>query len=230
VESAGILNHNIVSSTLALPADLEFLPTPEGLSKREILSTLAIAANYDTEFDAEGVWQAYPDRDPALKPVDYIYSDVKDEHRNPIVIVGSLKKERELLKIPNVVTAYVENPDRPIISQTARNDDINSPTSTRYRSRNGQPREVDYSERVEAPDSTTALAIAQRRLRELSNPYQTIPFNTPCMPFHTRKNKLRLINAQGELLVELLEIEWQMDMSEAGGDMFHLGEVLQAAA
>jgi hypothetical protein len=222
LSSAGYTVRNIASSTLTLPAPLEWDP---GTPKLEIVNDLLDAIGFRSLFfDAMGVPTAYDYQLPSEAPVVWTYLlDSKS------VTLPGQDVTLDLFSIPNAWVAFVSEPDRPLIVSRYTNTDPNSILSTVSRGRtvvelltspDGLPKKKRKQTEKAHRAATQAVLdkYVQRAAAEASQQYQYLEFDTGLMPFHGAADVLVVDYGEGPL--RWRETEWTMDL-KAGGVMNH---------
>lgn len=200
---------NVVASAATLLTAREWEP---GTSKLRIINDLLAAINYDSlSFDEEGVAQAVPYVDVAVRPEAWTYDTGQRG-----LIVPDVGQEVDLFDVANQWVLVVSDPDRPTLRSVRTNNDPASPTSTVRRQRTIS----DFRTEQDAPDQATLDAKTLRLAQEASQVYETVPFSTALMPIHGSRDVYRLSYPDLSINAKYVEHAWSMTFA-AGASMEH---------
>lgn len=172
---------NIVPSTLALPAPMEWPPSTSYL---RILNDLLAAINYQSaSFDELGRLVCQPYLSPASRSSEYTYADGEASVRT-----GTAEQTLDLFNIPNKWVLVKSEADQAALTSTYTNTSATSPTSTVSRGRTI----VDFRDGEDAADQTTLDAKAARYAFEASQVFESLKFSTLAMPMHSNADVITL--------------------------------------
>lgn len=201
LEFVGITQHNVTSSTKKAPTAKEWEPGTTWLS---IVNDLCGIINYEAVFfDENGIAVARPYLSPAKRAASYTYAD----DRNGL-IVPKVDQTLDLFDVANKWTIVVSEPDRPMLSATATNNDPASPTSTVNRGRTI----VDFRTEMEAVDQSTLNDKVERIKFEASQVYEVLEFETALWPPADGTDVYRIRHAPLAINHKYSEHEWSMDL------------------
>jgi hypothetical protein len=212
--SAGMPTSQVSSTTLTLPAALEWAP---GTSKLQIINDLLAAIGYTTlSMTPDGVPTAQEYVLPEDAPPIWDYTiDAAS------VVRPNVSSTLDLFDVPNIFLAVVSQPDRPELTSTFVNDDPLSPMSTGRRMRNIVRILTNDNSDVQPDDAATQAILDAKVARAASEAtmlFEIADFTTGIMPFHTTGDVARLDYGEGLLLFR--EHTWDMEL-KAGGLMRH---------
>lgn len=206
---AGITNVNITPSSTVIPVTKEWEP---GTTKLAIVNDLLAAINYESlYFDEDGVAIARPYVSPQDRPPEFTYA--ADERS---VIAQPLRQTLDLFAVPNKWTLVVSDPDRPVLTSTASNNDPASPTSTVSRGRTI----VDFRTEQDAADQAALDAKVARLAFEASQVFEEINFPTALMPIHSHNDVYALVYPDLGVSERYSERAWELPL-QAGATMAH---------
>lgn len=205
----GMAVTNIEDSALTVAVDIEF---DAGTTKLEAINSLLKAINYTPlHFDFQGhpcasEYVAAEDRIP-----EYTYATDKES-----IVYPDITESLDAFNIPNVITRYLESPERGEMTATYVNNDARSLLSVPNRGR----RIVDVQPINDIADQATLSSYVKRCALEQSI-YQTVSFSSALMPHHEYCSCLNLQNDVLNINGKYIEISWHMDL-KIGGEMRHV--------
>lgn len=211
IESAGILNHNIVDSDAQINRGREF---EIGTSKLEIINTLLKEINYaELRTDHNGLIIAKPFIFPEGRDIDFIYST--DEN----IILNSSREKINSFDIPNVFLGVVSNPDVDPMRSVLINDDPTDPLSTVSRGR----KIVKKYEYTDIYNKEHLDLLLKRTMEEERAGHKEYRFSSPINPNHNVENTLYIQDKVLEIDDKFVEKSWTIDL-KIGGQMNHVCE------
>lgn len=161
IDAAGITRYFLPASSLTVPADRTFKP---GSNTLEVVNQgLQAIAAYTAYTDGEGrIGSQFTLPIQSVQPLATLTnSDIQ----------GGITDEPPARDPINVVILVMDRPNEPMLVGVARNDEVNSPTSTGV---NGLGREIVRFETVnDVSDQDSIDALAESLLREGRSYYQT---------------------------------------------------------
>lgn len=165
----GELKIGIDDSPAALSTDLWFEPQDTWL---HVCNTVLDAIGYGSlHVDMSGVWTAAPYVAPDQRPITATYGGRPTDLR----VRTAWRDEATLFEAPNVVRLTTRGDEgTPGMRAVARNNDPSSPLSIPRRGR-----EIVHTEEVEAADHPALVAMASRRLSDLSQVTRRVPITHP---------------------------------------------------
>lgn len=172
IESAGITNHAITSSTATIPAPLVW---NAGTSKLRIINDLLALINYFSLFsNFNGQMVGNPYILPAKRPLSYEFIDGSQS-----IYESRFNRDNDIWSIPNRVTVVgVGSGTTAALTSTKDNNDVSSPYSIVNRGR-----VIGHTETgVEAATQAILDAYAQRRLVELTSPTASVEISHSPVP------------------------------------------------
>jgi hypothetical protein len=181
---------------------------PPGTSKLTIANELLNIAGYESvSFDSEGRGVLKPYQAPEERASVWTYAYGQEG-----LVVPDVDQELDLFSIPNKVVLVVSQPDQPLLVGTAININPSSPTSTVRRGRTI----TDFREEEEASSQTVLTAKALRILREQSQIYEHLVFQTSLMPFHGTNDVYQLEYDPLAISARYNETSWTITIPEGG--------------
>lgn len=206
INSAGIIKVNITDSDAVLTRDREF---EIGMTKLAVVNELLTEINYTSIYtDEHGYFVSRPYLIPNLRKVELIYRN--DE--NSQIIEGTMRRELNLIGIPNIWKVTAKNIENGTLSSKYVNEDPTSPTSTVVRKRNI----VDVREINDIADQGTLDLFTIRLANEASNQYEKISFETLKNLDHSYSNVLYVAHDVLDIDDKYIETSWSMDLSIEG--------------
>lgn len=205
LDDAG-LDHNIFDNP-DLPNDITqalrtFDPGQEILTT---INTLLAMVNYRSlYFDNNGVAVSEPYVAPQDRIIELGY--VTDDAS---IVFSGANLELTLNDIPNIVQVVVSQPDRAVITATARNDNPDSPVSTV----NAPDTLYVVSDNEDVTTEAQAKAKAARVLAELNQVYETIQFSSATVPLHDENTMLGITHTDLGISDTFNEIEWRISLT-----------------
>lgn len=188
-----------------LPATKEW---PPGTSKRTIANELLAMAEYESvAFDGFGIGILKPYKPPEERAPMWTYAYGQES-----LIVPNVDQELDLFLVPNKVLIVVSEPDQPMMVASATNTNPASPTSTVRRGRTI----VDFREAEEAATQAVLNDKALRYLREASQIYEHLTFETGLMPIHGTNDIFRLTYDPLAINALYSETSWTISVGENG--------------
>jgi len=164
IESAGITNHSVTSSTATVAAPLVW---SAGTSKLRIVNDLLALIGYFSLFsNFDGQYVARPYVLPAKRPLTYEFVDGPESIYEP-----RFNRDNDIWSIPNRVTIVgVGDGTTAALTSTIDNNDATSPYSIASRGR-----VIGHTETgVEAASQTVLNEYAKKRLVELTSPTSSV--------------------------------------------------------
>lgn len=209
VNSAGIVKVNITASTATLGTDKEF---EIGTTKLDAVNQLLTEINYTSIWvDNNGYFISKPYILPMERDADYSY---KTDSLS--VIYDNAVNSLDLFNVPNSWVVTASNPEKTALVSTYTNSELTSKTSTVNRGRTI----VDYQKIDDIFDQSTLDAYTKRLAYNASQVYETLNFETWCMPHHSFQDVLFVEYKNLNISSKYLETSWQMELA-AGGKMQH---------
>jgi len=172
IESAGITNHAVTTSTATIAAPLVW---SAGTSKLRIINDLLTLINYFSLYsNFEGQMIARPYILPAKRPLSYEFIDGSESIYEP-----RFGRDNDIWSIPNRVTIVGQGDGTTAaLTSTVDNNDPVSPYSISNRGR-----VIGHTETgVEAATQAILDAYAQRRLVELTSPTASVEISHSPVP------------------------------------------------
>lgn len=207
--STGMTASYISPSSLQVPVDIEF---DAGTSKLSAINELLKAINYTPlhfDFGGHAVASEYVAAEDRL--IEYTYQT------GPASIVHPEASESlDAFNVPNVITRYLESPERGVMTATYVNEDVRSLLSVTNRGR----RIVDVRKVDDIANQTTLNNYVKRCALEQAV-YQTVTFNSALMPHHDYQSCLFLKNDMLGVNAKYIEMNWRMEL-KIGGAMRHV--------
>jgi hypothetical protein len=211
--SVGFQTGGVVAQSKTLPAPLEWEP---GTPLLTVINDLLASVGYSPlAMNELGQPVAAPYVDPAAAEVVWKYAADASS-----VILPGVDTTLDLFNVPNEWTAYVSEPDRPVLRSTYTNTNPASPTSTVSRGRTiSQVVQLQQSTGDAPPgDQATLDAKVQQMAQQSSQVYSDVEFTTGLMPFHGNAEVFTLDTGKGP--IRYREHTWSLDLV-AGGKMRH---------
>lgn len=207
--SAGMEATYIDVSDLQLPVDIEF---EAGTSKLSAVNELLKAINYTPlHFDYSGRPTAQEYIPAEDRVPEYTYQTGETS-----IIYPEASESLDAFNVPNVITRYLESPERGVMTATYINEDARSLLSVQSRGR----RICDVRAVNDIADQTTLNNYVKRCALEQAI-YQTVTFDSALMPHHDYQSCLSLKNDILGINGKYIEMSWRMEL-KVGGVMRHV--------
>lgn len=216
INSAGIMDTNIISSTEIFKRDREI---EIGKTKLEILNELLKEINYTNIFvNNFGVISAKPYILPNIREVqhNYIFGE------NATIVNSRVVDEIDLYKIPNVFIAVVSNPEKKPLVAKFVNNKLGNPLSTTNRGR----QIVKIEKLKDITDKLIADGYVRRLAYESTNVFRSITFSTLNTAQHGFADCLYIKHDDLAINGKYIESEWQMQL-KVGATMTHKAQKVE---
>lgn len=204
------ITHNIADSTEVMVAERSYDPGTEIIATINDLFSMITYRSLYFDFNGTAVSSNYIASVNRSIETEYITDDTS-------LIAPGTELNQDLFNVPNQVLVVVSQPDRPVITATATNDNPESPTSTVSR---GSTIVQVYSENEDVTTQDQAQAKADRYLTEISQIFETIQFSTPIIPVHGENTIVSIKHTDLDISAVYSEIEWSITL-QAGTYMTH---------